>query len=174
MLSGPDPAERLDPGDHVVREVDILMMYDLGTVGLIDRLDEMGVGELHAPERIVCPMDHVAPSHCVDDASNKSRVREFVDEMGIENFYEGGSGISHQLLPEKGYYKPGGLLVETDSHTTTAGAFGVGGTGMGHTDMAYIAATGQTWFRVPETVRFNVTGSFGDGVRPVNGSSCRC
>jgi homoaconitate hydratase family protein len=166
VLSGPDPAESLDPGDHVVREVDVLMMHDLGTVGVMDRLDEMGVEELHTPERIVCPMDHVAPSHSVDDANDKSRVREFIDEMGIEHFYEVGSGISHQLLPEKGYYKPGDILVGTDSHTTTAGAFGVGGTGMGHTDVAYIAATGQTWFRVPETVRFHVTGSFGEGVMP--------
>lgn len=164
ILAGPDGDDDVSPGDHVVRDVDVLMMHDLGTRGVMERLDEMGVTELHAPERIVCPMDHVAPSHTVDDANTKSRIREFVEEMGIEHFYEVGSGISHQILYEEGHYKPGDLLVGTDSHTTTAGAFGVGGTGMGHTDVAYIAATGHNWFRVPETVRFEVEGAFDDPV----------
>ena len=164
LLAGPaDPGE-LSPGDHVVREVDVLMMHDLGTRGVMDRLEAMGVEELYDPDRVVCPMDHVAPSHTVDDANAKLRVREFVDEMGIENFYDVGTGIAHNVLYEKGHYKPGDVLVGTDSHTPTGGAFGVCATGMGHTDVAYIAATGHTWFRVPETVRFEVSGSFGDRV----------
>lgn len=166
ILAGSDDHTSLSPGDHVVRDVDVLMMHDLGTSGVIDRLDQMGVETVHAPERIVCPMDHVAPSHSVDDANSKSRIREFVDEMGIEHFYEVGTGISHQILHEKGHYKPGDILIGTDSHTTTAGAFGVGGTGMGHTDVAYAAATGQSWFRVPETVRFDIVGSFDDHISP--------
>ena len=164
LLAGPAGPEELAPGDHVVREVDVLMMHDLGTQGVMGRLDEMGVSELYDPDRIVCPMDHVAPSHTVDDANAKRRIREFVDEMGIENFYEVGTGIAHNVLYEKGHYKPGDILVGTDSHTPTAGAFGVAGTGMGHTDAAYVAATGHTWFRVPETVRFEVSGTFDDRV----------
>ena len=164
LLAGASGPEALSPGDHVVREVDVLMMHDLGTRGVMERLEEMGVEELYDPDRIVCPMDHVAPSHTVEDANAKSRIREFVDEMGIENFYDVGTGIAHNVLYEKGHYKPGDLLVGTDSHTPTAGAFGVGATGMGHTDVAYIAATGHTWFRVPETVRFEVSGTFGERV----------
>jgi len=164
LLTGPAGPEELSPGDHVVREVDVVMMHDLGTRGVMERLEAMGVEELYDPDRIVCPMDHVAPSHTVEDANAKSRIREFVDEMGIENFYEVGTGIAHNVLYEKGHYKPGDLLVGTDSHTPTAGAFGVGATGMGHTDVAYIAATGHTWFRVPETVRFEVSGTFGERV----------
>jgi len=164
ILAGDSDPEELSPGDHVVREVDVLMMHDLGTRGVMERLEEMGVDELYDPDRIVCPLDHVAPSHTVDDANAKTRIREFVDEMGIENFYEVGNGIAHQILYEEGHYKPGDLLVGTDSHTTTAGAFGVGGTGMGHTDAAYVAATGHNWFRVPETVRFEVSGTFGQRV----------
>jgi 3-isopropylmalate/(R)-2-methylmalate dehydratase large subunit len=164
LLSGPSGSGTPSPGDHVVREVDVLMMHDLGTRGVMERLEEMGVEELYDPDRIVCPLDHVAPSHTVDDANAKTRIREFVDEMGIESFYEVGTGIAHQVLYEQGHYKPGDLLVGTDSHTTTAGAFGVGGTGMGHTDAAYVAATGHSWFRVPETVRFEVSGTFGERV----------
>lgn len=164
VLAGPDGADDVSPGDHVVRDVDVLLIHDLGLPGVMERLEQMGVDELHAPERVVCPMDHTAPSHTVEDANTKSRIRRFVDEMGIEHFYEVGSGISHQILYEEGHYAPGDLLVGSDSHTTTAGAFGVGGTGMGSTDVAYVAATGHNWFRVPETVRFEVDGAFGDRV----------
>jgi len=164
LLADPSDSGAPSPGDHVVREVDVVMMHDLGTTGVMERLEEMGVEELYDPDRVVCPMDHVAPSHTVDDANQKSRIREFVDEMGIENFYEVGTGISHQVLYEQGHYKPGDLLVGTDSHTTTGGAFGVAATGMGYTDVAYIAATGHNWFRVPETVRFEVSGTFGERV----------
>jgi 3-isopropylmalate/(R)-2-methylmalate dehydratase large subunit len=164
LLAGPAGPGALSPGDHVVREVDVLMMHDLGTRGVMERFEAMGVEELYDPDRIVCPLDHVAPSHTVDDANAKTRIREFVDEMGIEHFYDIGTGIAHNVLYEKGLYKPGDLLIGTDSHTPTAGAFGVAGTGMGHTDVAYAAATGHTWFRVPETVRFEVSGTFGDRV----------
>jgi 3-isopropylmalate/(R)-2-methylmalate dehydratase large subunit len=163
ILAGEDGSE-VAPGDHVVREVDVLMMHDLGTHGVRERLAEMGVSRLDAPDRIVCPMDHVAPSHTIDDANSKARIRDYVDEMGIEHFYDVGTGIAHQVLYEKGHYTPGDLLVGTDSHTTTAGAFGVAGTGMGYTDAAYVAATGHNWFRVPETVRFEVRGAFEDRV----------
>lgn len=87
-------------------------------------------------------------------------MREFVEEQGLENFYEVGTGISHEVMPEKGHVRPGELIVGSDSHTVTHGAFGAAGTGIGVTDMAYVYATGHTWFRVPETVRFHVKGTF--------------
>ena len=161
--AGTDP-EDVSPGDHLVCDVDVAMSHDLGTLGVIDRLEEMNVDEVWDPSRIVCPMDHVAPSHSVEDATSKSRVREFVDEMGIEHFYEVGTGISHEVLPEKGHVRPGELIVGTDSHTTSLGAFGAAATGLGTTDMAYVFATGQNWFRVPETIRFEVDGTFDEGV----------
>lgn len=164
ILASAAGQEKVTPGDHVVCDVDVAMSHDLGTLGVLDRLEEMGVEEVWDPSRIVCPMDHVAPSHTVDDANNKNRIREFVEQQGIENFYEVGTGIAHEVLHEKGHYKPGDLLVGTDSHTTSAGAFGVAGTGLGHTDMAYVYATGQNWFRVPETVKFQVDGTFGEHV----------
>lgn len=154
----------VSPGDHVVCDIDVAMSHDLGTLGVMERLDEMGVDEVWDPDRIVCPLDHVAPSHTVDDANSKSRIRQFVDDQGIENFYEIGTGISHEVLPEKGHVRPGELIVGTDSHTTSLGVFGAGGTGIGHTDMAYVFATGEAWFRVPETIEFAVDGAFPRGV----------
>lgn len=161
--AGEDSAS-VSPGDHLVCDVDVAMSHDLGTIGVIERLEQMDVEELWDPSSIVCPMDHVAPSHTVEDANQKSRIREFVEEHGIENFYDIGTGICHEVLIEKGHVRPGELLVGTDSHTTTHGALGCAGTGIGHTDMAYVYATGQNWFRVPETIKIAVSGEFGPRV----------
>lgn len=164
ILARASGADTVSPGDHVVCDVDVAMSHDLGTLGVIDKLEEMGVEEVWDPSKIVCPMDHVAPSHTVSDANSKSHVRQFVEEQGIENFYDVGTGICHEVLPEKGHVRPGELLVGTDSHTTSHGVFGAASTGIGTTDMAYVYATGQNWFRVPPTIRFEVDGKFGDWV----------
>ena len=154
----------VEPGDHVVCDVDVAMTQDIHTPGVAEKLRELGVDEVWDPERVVVVMDHMAPSHTVTDAENKTVMREFVDDYDIENFYEVGTGISHEVMPERGHVRPGELVVGTDSHTTTHGAFGAAGTGLGDTDMVYALTTGQCWFRVPETVRFEVTGEFGPGV----------
>jgi len=164
ILARASGSEAVSPGDHLVCDVDVAMSHDLGTDGVITHLEEMGVERVWDPSRIVCPMDHVAPSHTVGDANQKHRIREFVREQGIENFYDVGSGICHEILPENGHVRPGELLVGTDSHTTSHGAFGAAATGIGHTDMAYVYATGQTWFRVPETIEFAVTGELAEHV----------
>lgn len=154
----------VSPGDHLVCDVDMAMSHDLGTAGIIPQLEKMGVDEVWDPSRIVCPMDHVAPSHNVDDANQKSQIREFVEEQGIENFYEVGTGICHEVLPQEGHIRPGELVVGTDSHTTSHGFLGAAATGIGHTEMAYVYATGQTWFRVPESIKFVIEGEFRESV----------
>ncbi|MFB6160222.1 MAG: 3-isopropylmalate dehydratase large subunit [Haloferacaceae archaeon] len=156
--------ETAAPGDHLVCDVDVVMTQDIHTPGIVEKLAEFGVEELPHPERPVVVMDHMAPSHEVDDANEKVGVREFVDEYGIEHFYDVGTGISHEVLPERGHVRPGELVVGSDSHTTTHGAFGAAGTGLGETDVAYALATGTNWFRVPETVRVEVAGDLGPRV----------
>lgn len=156
--------EEVSPGDHVVCNVDMAMAHDMGTPNVINYLEEMGVEEVWDPERIACVMDHVAPSHYLEDADSKARIRKFVRSWGIENFYDVGTGISHEVLPEHGHVRPGELLVGSDSHTTSHGTFGAAGTGIGYTDMAYVFATGKTWFRVPESIKFEFTGEFADQV----------
>jgi len=89
-----------------------------------------------------------------------------VAEHGIENFYDINKGVCHQVLPEKGHALPGQLIVGSDSHTTTYGAFGAFAAGVGRTEMAVIWATGEIWLRVPETIRVRVDGSFAERVMP--------
>ncbi len=158
-----DPSD-VTPGDHLICDVDVAMAHDLGTAGVMEHLERMGVDELWDPSRIVCPMDHVAPSHTVEDANQKSAIRAFVEEHDIEHFYDVGTGICHEVMLEEGHVRPGELVVGTDSHTTSYGALGAAGTGIGFTDMAYVFATGHNWFRVPETIRFEIAGEFGECV----------
>lgn len=151
--------ESVSPGDHVFCDVDVALTNDgLGAVAHV--LEEQGIDRVWDPDRIVGVMDHVAPSHNIEDANEKGYVREFVDRHRIRNFYDVGTGIAHEVMPEQGHVRPGELVVGTDSHTVTYGAFGTASTGIGTTDMAYVFATGQTWFRVPHTINFHVTGDW--------------
>lgn len=160
ILANASGAQRVSPGDHVVCEIDLAMTQDIHTPGVAHVLEKMGVSELHDPSKVVVVLDHMAPSHTVENADEKAMIREFVRDHPDTHFYDVGTGISHEVLPEKGHVRPGELIVGTDSHTVTHGAFGAAGTGIGDTDMAYALATGQGWFRVPETIEFNVDGSF--------------
>lgn len=155
-----DP-DAVSPGDHLVCDVDVAMTHD-ATVRVAQTFEDEGIEEVWDPSRIVTIIDHVAPSNDVDDANDKSYMRRFIDDKGIETFYEVGTGISHEVLPENGHIRPGEIVVGTDSHTVTHGAFGAAGTGIGTTDMAYVYTTGHTWFRVPETIKINTTGTFRD------------
>lgn len=154
----------VEPGDHVVCDVDVAMTQDIHSPGVLRLLDELGVESLHDPAHLVMVMDHAAPSHTVPNATDKARIRAFVREHEDVTFYDVGRGISHLVLPEEGHVRPGELIVGTDSHTVSHGAFGAAGTGIGDTDMAYVLATGQTWFRVPETIEFVIEGAFAEHV----------
>lgn len=159
ILERKSDSEEVSAGEHVVCDVDVAMSHD-GTVGVAHVLEEERVDEVWNPSKIVTLIDHRAPAPSIEDANNESVIREFVEKQGIETFYEVGTGISHEVLPEKGHTRPGELIVGIDSHTVTHGAFGAAGTGIGTTDMAYVFATGHTWFRVPKTIKFHVTGEF--------------
>ncbi len=91
-------------------------------------------------------------------------MRKFVKEQGIDNFYDVREGVCHQVLPEKGHVVPGEVVVGTDSHTCTHGALGAFATGIGSTDMAMVFATGKLWFKVPETIKFEITGKLQENV----------
>ncbi len=164
ILANASGNESVSPGDHVVCDVDVRMTQDVHTLDIAHLLDEMGVEELHDPGSVVTVFDHEAPSHAVENATEKALSRAFLERHPMITFYDVGTGISHEVLPEKGHIRPGELVIGTDSHTTTHGAFGAASTGIGDTDMAYALATGQAWFRVPETIEFFVEGTFSDGV----------
>ncbi len=146
-------------GDIVMADIDIAMMHDLTGPLAVESFKKIGTEKVWDPSRIVIPFDHQVPADSLDSANNHILMREFVKEQEIENFYDVKEGVCHQVLPEKGHVIPGTVIVGADSHTCTYGALGAFATGIGSTDMAMVLSTGQLWFKVPETIRFNVNGA---------------
>lgn len=125
---------------------------------------EMGGKKVHDPKKIVVFLDHYAPASTITQADNQKQFREFCWDQGIDLLMDIDQGVCHQIMADKGLVYPGMVLVITDSHTTTHGAFGAFGTGVGATDLAIIMMTGQLWFRVPEIIRINLEGTLPKGV----------
>ncbi|GGL67495.1 3-isopropylmalate dehydratase large subunit [Halocalculus aciditolerans] len=152
-------------GDYVEAEVDAMLTHDVtGPLTFeVFRGVTDGDGPLADPENTVITIDHHAPADGVQAANNHNAVRDFAAEFGAVQF-DVGDGICHQLLVEHGFAEPGDLVVGADSHSTTFGGLGAFGTGVGSTDLGTAMATGDLWFRVPDSVRFEVEGTLPDGV----------
>lgn len=150
----------VQPGDLIVISPDIVMSHDSLTPSIIQILEEeLGKENVHNPEQLVIVMDHVVPPSTVGTANNQNIARQFAREQGIR-FFDVGRGICHQVLVEEKIAAPGKIILGADSHSTSYGAVGAFGSGMGSTDIALIWATGQTWLRVPETIRITAKGRF--------------
>lgn len=150
-------------GEFVVIEPDAVMSHDSLTPSIIKILkEELGMDIKH-PERLVFVFDHVSPASTVGTADLQNVVRRFAFENNIRLF-DVGRGICHQVLVEEGIAQPGMVVVGADSHSTSYGAVGAFGTGMGSTDVALIWGTGKTWLRVPETIRVNFSGKLSEYV----------
>ena len=146
------------PGQVVNAKVDLAMSHESAAMAL-KSFREIGAQKVWDPRRIVILFDHRVPAYSTKAAESHKMVREFAKGQGLPYFYDLGEGVCHQVLPEKGHVLPGMLIVGTDSHTTTYGAFGAFSTGIGATEMAAVWATGDIWMKVPETMRIHAEGS---------------
>lgn len=153
---------RVRPGEVVTARVDRLMAHE-AFAACAAKLAGIGATELHDPDRVVVVFDHFSPAPTAAAAEINRVARGFVKHYGIRQFL-GHEGIGNQLMTERALVRPGDLVLGTDSHTTTCGAIGAAGTGVGYTEAAYVMATGELWFEVPETVRFVLRGELDDGV----------
>ena len=178
ILAGHADAAEVTAGENVWVDVDILMTHDVcgpGTIGIFkERFGEHA--KVWDSDRVV-----IIPDHYIFTADEKCHrnvqiLRDFVQEQGLKYYYdpdfintEAGSGfpnpyrdptntnykgVCHKALPEEGHIRPGEILLGTDSHTCTAGAFGQFATGVGNTDAAFTLGTGKTWLKVPPTIKF--------------------
>ena len=151
-------------GEMVMAYIDVAMTHDLTGPLSVESFRKIGTEKVWDPSKIVIPFDHQVPADSLDAANNHIIMREFVKEQGIESFYDVNEGVCHQILPELGHVVPGEVIVGTDSHTCTHGALGAFATGIGSTDMAMVFSTGQLWFKIPETIRFNIEGTLNENV----------
>ena len=150
--------ESVVPGQIVTVRPDKLLTHD-NTAAISKKFRQIGVERVADPNINVIVLDHVAPAANETYAINHKVTREFVAAQGIGSFYDVGEGICHQVLPEKGHAWPGAVIVGSDSHTPTHGAFGAFAAGIGRTEAAAVMATGQIWLRVPESTRIIVSGA---------------
>ncbi|NOZ06463.1 MAG: 3-isopropylmalate dehydratase large subunit [Chloroflexi bacterium] len=147
--------ERVEPGELVDVPVDVVLANDITAPIAIDAFNRLGAGEVFNADRIMLVPDHFAPNKDIKAAEQNRTLRLFTREQELTNkFVEGRAGIEHVMLPERGLVLPGDIVIGGDSHTCTYGALGALATGMGSTDIGVAMATGRTWMRVPETMRF--------------------
>lgn len=145
-------------GETIVARVDVVMATDGSGPLALEFFRRMGGTRTFDGTKVLMVLDHYVP--CPNDkvAALQDQMREFA-RAGNAVLFELGEGVCHQLLPERGYVLPGSLVVGGDSHSTTYGAFGALGIGVGSSDLAAAALMGALWFRVPESVHVNITGS---------------
>lgn len=151
------------PNEIVMAEVDVAMSHENADV-VLRSFRDIGIKKVWDNEKIVILFDHRIPAESEKSATTHKRLRAFVKEQNIKYFYDMKEGICHQILSEFGHCRPGEVLVGTDSHTTTHGAFGTFATGIGATEMAGVWATGELWLKVPESIKITVSGTFKDYV----------
>ncbi len=156
-------SKKVEPGEIVNARVDVAMSHD--NAALVSKVfGEIGVPKVWDPSRIVIPIDHRVPANNIKTAEGHMKIRNFVKKQGIKHFYDIKEGVCHQIMPEHGHVLPGQLIVGTDSHTTTYGAFGAFSTGIGATEMAAVWATGELWLKVPETFKITLDGDMKEHV----------
>jgi len=149
-------------GDIVIAKVDMVFVQDTTGPLTVRQFHTSGLKRLADPQRTIVFFDHAAPSPSYGLSNDHVFLREFVQQTGSQLF-DVGDGVCHQIVVES-LAKPGEVVVGADSHTVTAGGLGAFATGMGSSDAAIAFGLGKTWFRVPETIKVEVSGNFPDGV----------
>jgi 3-isopropylmalate/(R)-2-methylmalate dehydratase large subunit len=170
----------VSPGENVWVDVDVLMTHDVcgpGTIGIF--YEKFGRNaKVWNPDKVVVIPDHYIFTADEKCHRNVQTLRDFVREQGLKYYYDpefvknepgmpnpykdptktNYKGVCHKALPEEGHVRPGEILLGTDSHTCTAGAFGQFATGVGNTDAAFTLGTGKTWLKIPPTMKFTFHG----------------
>jgi 3-isopropylmalate/(R)-2-methylmalate dehydratase large subunit len=146
--------KEVKPGDLVTVKIDLAMANDVTAPLAIKILEKYHIDKVFDPEKIALVLSHFVPAKDIKSAEQAKMVRDFAKKHNIKWFFQEGEGIEHTILPEEGIVVPGDLVVGADSHTCTYGALGAFSTGMGSTDIAYAMATGETWLRVPHSMKF--------------------
>ena len=153
------------PGQLIRADLDMVLGNDITTPVAVNEFEKAGFDGVFDREKISLVMDHFTPNKDIKAAEQCLQCRTFAKRFDVKNFFDvGRMGIEHALLPEQGIVKAGDCIIGADSHTCTYGALGAFSTGVGSTDMAAGMATGQAWFKVPEAIKFNLTGKLNENV----------
>ena len=152
------------PGQIVTVRPDHLLTHDNTSAIVAKVAQDLKTYGLVSQSLPVIAIDHVVPAVDEKTAAGHAAIRRFVQEYGVEHFFDVGEGVCHQLMVEKGLALPGMLVLGSDSHTCTYGAVNTFATGIDRTEAAVLLLTGETWLRVPETLKVILEGAFPHGV----------
>ncbi|MBK7627728.1 MAG: 3-isopropylmalate dehydratase large subunit [Bacteroidales bacterium] len=148
-------------GSIVFARPDLILTHD-NSSSIYKTFQKMGGSSISDPNQLLVVLDHNAPPADAKLATQYQEIRDIVTKQGIKKFYDAGKGICHQIMSY--HSKPGMLIVGSDSHTSTAGAFNAFAAGIDRTESAGIWKRGETWFRVPESIKISLTGRLGKDV----------
>ena len=153
-------------GERVWCNVDLASARDFGGANCVLQFEkEMGKeAKVWNPDKVAYTFDLQAPSHSEKVSNNQKIIRTFAKRQGIKNLFDINHGIGQHVMLEAGLIKPGDVVLGTDSHMNLLGAVGAFATGVGNSDVAAAYVNGTSWFRVPETMKIEITGSFQKGV----------
>ena len=165
LLASKAGLDSVRAGQLIMADLDLVLGNDITAPVAINEFDKFGKKEVFDKDKIALVPDHFAPNKDIKAAEQCNCMRQFARKNEITNYFEVGQmGVEHALLPEKGLVTAGDLVIGADSHTCTYGALGAFSTGVGSTDMACGMATGQAWFKVPSSIKFNLTGKFNKNI----------
>ena len=149
-------------GEIIRSNIDMVIGNDITTPISIKAFEDSGADKLANPDGFSIVLDHFIPAKDIASANQARISRDFAKKHKLKNFFdEKDMGIEHALLPEKGLIVPGDVIIGADSHTCTHGALGAFSTGMGSTDLAFAMISGGNWFKVPESIKVNLSGKPG-------------
>ncbi len=153
-------------GDRVWCNIDWATCRDFGGANVVLQFEkEMGQdAKVWDPNKLAFTFDLQAPAHSEKVATNQKIIREFCKKQGVERLFDVNHGIGQHVMLEAGMIKPGDVVLGTDSHMNLLGSIGSFATGVGNSDIAASYIGGKNWFRVPETMKIEVTGKFKKGV----------
>ncbi len=155
----------VNAGEIVRVDIDMIIGNDITTPISIRAFESSGAEKLARPDNFCIVMDHYIPAKDIASANQAKISRDFAYKHDMKYFFdEKDMGIEHALLPEKGLVIPGDVIIGADSHTCTHGALGAFSTGMGSTDLSFAMITGGNWFKVPETIKVELTGKPGEHI----------
>lgn len=155
ILAAHSGSESVSPGELINAKVDLVLANDITAPIAIREFRKIGSGSVFDPDRVVFVPDHFAPQKDIKAAEQCKMLKDFSDDYNLSLYFKvGRMGVEHALLPEQGIVLPGDLVIGADSHTCTYGALGAFSTGVGSTDVAAAMATGECWFKVPESMKF--------------------
>ncbi len=151
-------------GEIVTCKPNRLLMHD-NAAAIVDKVaEDLTKYKVADPEQVVVVLDHVIPASDEKTATSHKKIRAFVHQYGISHFFDVGTGVCHQVIVEKGLVLPGMLAVGSDSHTCSYGAVNAFATGIDRTEAAALLLTGETWFKVPESIKIVLRGGLPDMV----------